>query len=199
MSLTGRVILLVGLCEMELPDRTVRLTDGGFLDWPAKGMFTAQDSEFGTIESVESAGEAVSDEAPGGRLTLLPPGVAVAGDLFRSDVQGSPLRFWLAVADRDTGLLVGDPELLFDGLIDTISIRTGKQGRFVDVEYMANAERLFFVREGNVLTSRFHNLAWPGEKGFDHTTGSGTQTPWGVADTGRGTALGNTFWGGLLS
>jgi hypothetical protein len=190
MSLADRVVLLVGLCEMVLPDRTVLLTDGGFLDWPAKGLFTAKDDEFGAIESLEYSGEAVSDEAPGGRLTLLPPGIVVAGDLFRSDVQGSAMRFWLAVADRDTGLLVGDPELLFDGLIDTISLRLGREGRFVDVEFMANAERLFFVREGNVLSSRFHELAWPGEKGFDHTTGSSVQTPWGVADQGRGSVFG---------
>jgi hypothetical protein len=190
MSLTDRIVLIVGLCEIVMPDRTILLTDGGFLDWPAKGLFTAKDVDFGAIESLEYSGEEVSDEAPGGRLTLLPPGVAAAGDLFRSDVQGSPLRFWLAVADRDTGLIVGDPELLFDGLIDTVSLRVSREGRFVDVEFMANAERLFFVREGNVLTSRFHNLAWPGEKGLDHTTGSSIQTPWGVPDPGRGSFLG---------
>jgi hypothetical protein len=186
MALTDKLIMLCGLVEIVLPDQTIRLTDGGFLDWPARGFFDAEDDTFGVIESVEPVGEAISDEAPGGRITLLPKSIAAAGDLFRSDAQGSPIRFWLAEVDRSTGLLFGTPELLFDGVIDTLSMRIGRQGRHVDIEFMAAAERLFMVREGNVLSARFHETAWPGEKGFDFCTGAGTQVPWGVPDPGRG-------------
>lgn len=194
MALSDTVILLCGLIAIELPGRTVRLTDGGFVDWSGD-MFTSEDADFGAIESVEAVSEAVSDEAPGGRLTLLPKSVAAAGDLFRTDAQGAPIRFWMAEIDRATGLLLGDPELLFDGLIDSITLRSGKQGRQVDVEFMAAAERLFMVREGNVLSTRFHNVAWPGEKGFDHCTGAQAGVPWGVPDPGRGTTF---FSGGMF-
>lgn len=185
MPFTGTVICLVGLIEIVLPGHTIRLTDGGFVDWDGN-MFTAEDATFGAIESVEAVNEAVSDEAPGGRLTLLPPKLAAAGDLFRTDAQGAPIRFWMGEVDTAAGLLVGDPELMFDGLIDSMSLKVGRNGRQVDVEFMAAAEKLFMIREGNVLSTRFHQLAWPGEKGFDHCTGVQGGVPWGVPDPARG-------------
>lgn len=198
MALTDEVIQLKGLIEIVLPSRTIRLTDGGFLYWGAN-KFTDQDEDFGTIESVEAVSETVSDEAPGGRLTLLPPGVAAAADLFQPDAQGAPIRAWLAEVDRATGLLVGTPEMLFDGMIDTLTVSSGRQGRRVEIEFMSNAERLFMIREGNVLSSRFHNVAYPAEKGFDHATGAGIQVPWGVPGPGR-SALGNLpFFGDMFA
>lgn len=180
MALDDQVLLLAGLIEIELPLRTVRLCDGGFVDWPAKGLFTSSDEDYGTIESVESVSESVSDDAPGGRVTLLPVSTAEAADLFQSSAQGAPIRFWLAEVNRATGILVGTPELLFDGMIDTMTLRIARGARAVDIEFIASAERLFFVKEGNVLSSRFHRLAWPDELGFDFCTGSGVSVPWGV-------------------
>jgi hypothetical protein len=186
-AFSGVSIVLAGLIEIALPGGTVRLTDGGFVDWDGD-MFTAEDAVFGAIESVEPVSEGISDEAPAGRLTLLPPKLAAASDLFRTDAQGSPIRFWMAEVDRATGLLVGDPELMFDGLIDSMSVRSGKDGRQVDIEFMAAAEKLFMIREGNVLSTRFHQLAWPGEKGFDHCTGVQGGVPWGTPDPARGSS-----------
>lgn len=187
MALDDKVILLAGLVEIVLPDVTVRLCDGGFVDWPARGMFRSEDAVFGTIESVDMPAEAVGDEAPGGRITLLPPKLSAAGDLFRSDAQGSAVNFWIVEVDRATGLMIGDPIARYAMAIDTIGIRVGRSGRFVDIDLISGAERLFFVREGNVLSAMFHALAWPGEKGFDFCTGAGVQVAWGVADPGRGT------------
>ncbi|HVJ69932.1 MAG TPA: hypothetical protein VM531_00235 [Sphingomicrobium sp.] len=187
MSAADKVILLAGLIEIELAGRTVRLCDGGFVNWPARGLFTSQDIELGTIQSLEAVNEAVSDEAPGGRLTLLPPSTVAAADLYQSDAQGNPVRFWLAEVDRDTGLLLADPELLFLGMIDFMTLRVNKGSRMIELEFVAAAERLFFVREGNVLSTRFHQLAWPGEKGFDHATGAQAVVPWGIPGQGRGT------------
>jgi hypothetical protein len=187
MALSDPVLLLAGLIELELPSRTVRLCDGGFVNWPARGLFTSSDSAFGTIESVEAISEAFSDEAPGARLTLLPVSTANASDLFQSSAQGRPIQFWLAEVNRQTGLVVGTPTLLFIGMIDFMTLTVGKGTRRVDVEFIAAAERLFFVREGNVLSPRFHNDAWPGEKGFNHASGTAVQTPWGVTGPSRGT------------
>lgn len=195
--LTDRVILLAGLCEIALPDVTVRLSDGGFVDWPARGMFTSADATFGTIDSIEAPAETVGDEAPGGRVTLLPPKLADAADLFRTDAQGSPVTFWLVQVDRDTGLMIGDPLAQYSLAIDTMTVRAGPQGRFVDAELMSGAERNFMTREGNVLSSTFHNRAWPGEKGFDFTTGAAVQVPWGVPDPSRGGWLFGVGGGGF--
>jgi hypothetical protein len=180
MALNSPVLLLAGLVEMQLPARTVRLCDGGFVNWSGVGNFTSSDSAFGTIESVESISEGLGDEAPGARLTLLPTSTADAAELFQSNAQGRPIRFWLAEVNRSTGALFGTPELMFWGMIDSMSVRLGQQSRRVEVEFVAASERLFFVREGNVLSPRFHQDAWPGENGFNHCTGNGVQVPWGV-------------------
>lgn len=190
MALTDTIILLVGLIEIVLPSRTVRLCDGGFINWPAKGMFTAEDADFGTVGSVEPVGEAVSDQAPGGRLTLLPPSIVEAAALFQPSAQGAPIRFWLGEVNQITGAIVGTPQLVFDGLIDTIALKTERTGRRVEIEFMAAAEKLFMVREGNVLTPRFHKAVWPGELGLDHATGVPGLVPWGTPGPGRGTVGG---------
>jgi len=194
MALNSTVLLLAGLVEMQLPSRTVRICDGGFLNWPGRGMFTANDAKFGTIESVEAISEGLGDEAPGARMTLLPRDTAEAADLFQSNAQGSPLFFWMAEVDRASGLMVGTPELLFHGMVDFMKLVVGKSTRKVEVEFIAAAERLFMVREGNVLTPRFHNDAWPGENGFNHCTGNGVQVPWGVNGPPRGSIYTTGEW-----
>src|SRR5438128_8015135 len=98
MALDDPVIWLSGLCEIDLPGRTIRLCDGGFVNWGGN-IFASEDVDFGTIDSVDSVAEAISDEAPSGKLTMLPPSVADAADLFQPDAQGSPMRFWLAEID----------------------------------------------------------------------------------------------------
>lgn len=196
MAFEANILLLAGLIEIDMPDRLLRICDGGFVKWPARGDFTSNDPEFGTIESVEAIAEAVGDEAPAGRLTLLPRETAAAADLFQSTAQGRPIRFWLAEVNRATAAVIGDPTMLFDGLIDTMTIRIGKSTRKVEVEFIAAAEKLFLIKEGNVLSSRFHNVAWPGERGFDHATGAQTAVPWGVAAPPRGMVGGGTNLGG---
>ena len=186
MALNSKIVLLAGLIELQLVSRTIRLCDGGFVNWPARGMFTSSDVDFGTIESLESISEGLGDEAPGARLTLLPTSTAEAGALFQSNAQGRPILMWLAEVDRSTGLLVGTPQLMFTGMIDSMKIAVGKAQRKVDIEFVAAAERLFLVREGNVLSPRFHQDAWPGEKGFNHCTANAVSVPWGVTGPPRG-------------
>jgi hypothetical protein len=184
--LVDQVITLAGLCSIGLPDRTVRLCDGAFVAWGVD-LFTAQDDDFGTIESIDAVAEAISDEAPSGKMTMLPPSVTEAAALFLPSAQGSPMQFWLAEIDPATGGVVGDPDLLFSGFLDTLTLQVGKDRRAVDIEFMSEAERLFWTKEGNVLSQRFHNLAWPGEGGFQFATSVPALVAWGVPGPGRGT------------
>ena len=186
MALSDQVITLAGLCEIVLPARTVRLCDGGFIVWGAN-TYSSEDSEFGVIEAIDAVSEGVGDEAPSGKLTMLPPGSVDSADLFQPDAQGSAMRFWLAEISPATGLVVGTPDLLFSGFLDTLTLRVGRGKRVLEIEFISEAERLFATKEGNVLSSRFHQLAWPGELGFDHATGVPALVPWGVPGPGRGT------------
>lgn len=177
-------LLLVGLAEITLPTKTIRLGDGGFVYWGAN-KFTSADSDFGSIESVDALEERVGDEAPGGRLTFLPNSTAAAATLSQPSFQGSPLRFWLGRVNETTGQLDGEPELIFDGELDTTTLRVGRGMRALDMEFISVAERLFNITEGNVLSPRFHKSVWPGELGFDNAHGVGTTIAWGTESPSR--------------
>ena len=197
----GARILLVSLLEIVHPVATIRLCDGGLFNWPARGAFSAIDPIYGTLGSVDPASESVGDEAPGGQFTLLPPSVAAAISLAQANAQGSPVRMWMAEANPETSALIGTPEQLFDGMIDTVTIRLSRGAAEVAIEYVSVAEKLFQIKEGNVLSDRFHQLAWSGETGFAQCTGSVTAVPWGVTGPPRGSigGGGGSFTAGTVS
>ncbi|NJC06510.1 hypothetical protein GGQ97_002303 [Sphingomonas kaistensis] len=183
---------LIALLEIEHPVATIRLCDGGFLNWPSRGTFVSRDPAYGVLGSVDPAGESVGDEAPGGRFSLLPPSPATAVSLARADAQGSPIRMWMAEANPDTGALIGAPELLFVGMIDTVSISLGRSAAEVTIEYVSEAEKLFMINEGTVLSQASHQRAWPGELGLAYATNVPLAVPWGI----NGPARGSTYYSG---
>src|SRR5690242_6788324 len=126
--------------EILHPAATIRLCDGGYINWPGRGLFDGKDANFGTLGSVEPAAEAVGDEAPGGRFSLLVPSIVSAVALARADAQGSAVRLWMGEVDTTLGTLIGEPEPLFDGQIDTVSIQLGRGSAEVMVEYVSTAE-----------------------------------------------------------
>lgn len=189
MPLADTVIWLAGLCEIALPSRTVRLCDGAFVNWPARGLFESQDTTLGTIDALSPVGDSVGDEAPQGSLTLLPPAGAAAASLFQPNAQGGAMNFWLAEVSGATGAVVGTPDLLFAGRIDTIKLMVGRTRRQVEITFMSEAERLFWTREGNVLSDRWQQSIWTGEKGLEFTSGAQVTVPWGL-NTPRGGSAG---------
>lgn len=195
---TGSIINMVGLMKVTLPSGAIRLCDGGVIWWGAD-KYTSNDPSYGAIGGLDSVQENISDEAPGSKFTLLPPSVTTAEDLFLTDAQGSAVEMWLGEYDPATGAVTGTPEKVFSGFIDSVNLRIGKEERAVEIDFMSEAERLFMIREGNVLSDRFHQSAWPGELGFEHCTGAQVAVPWGSPDPGRGsgflgTGLGTGFF-----
>lgn len=61
---------MIGLCKIELPSATVRLTDGGFIQWGAE-TFTSKDAVFGTIASIEELSEGIEAEVPALEMTMI--------------------------------------------------------------------------------------------------------------------------------
>lgn len=181
-------VMITGLAKIELPEQEIRLCDGGFVYFDAE-KYESADTDFGAIQSVDTIEERTGDEAPGGSLTFLPSSTAAAATLSNPSYQGARIRFWLGRVNAQTGLLEGTPDLVFDGELDTTTLRVGRSTRALDMSFMSIAERLFNIREGNVLSSRFHQSVWPGELGFNNTTGIGTVVAWGVeAPPSRGTS-----------
>jgi hypothetical protein len=196
MALSDAKIMLAGLAEIVLPSKTLRLCDGGFIYWDGD-KYQSSDDEFGTIESVDAVEERSGDEAPAGSLTFLPASTSAAATLSQPTFQGSPMRFWMAEVNEATGEVVGTPELLFDGELDTTTLRLSRGSRLLEMGFISVAERLFRVNEGNVLSTRFHQSIWAGELGFDNATGISTTVAWGVAGPPRGSTAPSGGGGGF--
>lgn len=183
MAFTGRILHLVSLMKIELPERTVMMCDGGFIYW-GSDLFDCMDEDFGTIGSAEAFEEKTGDEAPGGKLTFLPPSSAAAASLSNPAYQSARMRFWLGEYDPMTGRVVGTPDQTADLAIDTVTLKIGKGTRQADIEFESAARRLFMVMRGQALNDRYHQSCYPGELGMANATGMPRSTPWGAEATG---------------
>lgn len=190
MSFTGDVITLVGLYQIDLPGHTVRGCDGGFCYYSGN-KFTSDDSVIGSIAGIEAITDALGDSAPDFKMSFLPPSdeaAAVAGPGW----QNARVRLWLGELHSD-GKTVINAEQLRDGLIDYVVVSYPVNSALIELRCIDRAEKLFLTREGNVLSTRFHQTVWPGELGFDFANGLQTSVAWGAeAPTRSSTAATGT-------
>jgi len=189
-----QTVTLSGLVQIDLRGGdTLRLCDGGVVTWGVN-TFTAKDATFGGIGSLEPLSEGVGDEVPALRMTFYPESTAAATDLVQPGWQASPMRFWIAEVDRSTGAVVGTPELMFHGQLDTADLVVGIGSREITFDIVSASERLLEGNNGNTLSPRFHKFVWPGETGEDAAIGIGVTVAWGTqAPTG---GSGATYSGG---
>jgi hypothetical protein len=179
MAFTGRVLNLVSLMKIELPERTVRMCDGGFVYW-GDDLYDCIDPMFGVIGSAESFEEKTGDEAPGGKLTFLPPSSAAAASISNPTYQGARMRFWLGEYSRATGRVVGSPDQTADLAIDTVTLKANRGSRAADIEFDSAARRLFMVMRGQALNDRYHQSCYPRELGMANATAMPRSSPWGA-------------------
>lgn len=187
-----KTIALIGLMKMELPTRTVRLCDGGFIVFDGE-TYQSADDVFGTIASIDTLSEGVGDEVPALEVAFYPNGDATPADLSQPGFQTARTRFWIGEYDVDAGTLIGSPDLVFDGQLDRTQLRVGAQ-RELSASVVSLAERLFELNIGNSLNSNFHQSVWPGEKGHDNATGLSVPIAWGAVKPSSGAGV--TQWAG---
>jgi len=179
--------MLAGFFKWEAPGGTVRLCDGGTLVFDSE-RYNTKDLTFGALSGFETISEGVGDEAPAGMLTFSPAANANPEDFNGPALQGSRIRMWIGEIDRDTGLLVGDPDLQLDSLVDVTRLKLARGKRALEVDIVSRAERLFLLMEGNVLSGEFHRRIYASETGLDNALGVPTVVAWGVVGAPRGTA-----------
>lgn len=185
------IISLTGLLKIELPTADVLLCDGGFFEW-AGDTYLSRDPVFGVITSVEGLEEGVGDEVPALDLEFAPAEGAAISDLSQPGFQQSRVRLWVGEYNPDTGQIIGDPQLEFDGMLDQTSLRLSRSERTLATSVVPTAERMFQRNIGNSLSPGFQKTLFPGELGHDNATGLKTPTAWGVASppTAGGGAFG---------
>lgn len=193
-------IAIMSLVRIALPGQTIRLCDGGFIHWNGE-TYQGLDPVFGVIGDVKGVTEGVGDEIPALEMTLLPPMSSAPGDLSRPGYQNSIVQMFVGEYDQDTGSFIGNPDMLFHGQIDQVTMTTGRDRRELSLTIVSTAERLFLRNEGNTLTPRWHKSVWPGERGHDNAVGLTIPVAWGVESrpaAGSGSApVNRNAWGAV--
>jgi len=186
-------LAMAGLMQIDLPEGTVRLCDGGFFVHEAE-VFRSEDPVFGTIGSVAALSEGVGDSVPALSLTLLPPQGSAAADLSKPGHQTARVRFWLAEYNVASGAITA-ADVQFDGQIDQTVLNVGRATRELAVSVVSLAERLFEGNIGNSLNPSWHKSVWPGETGHDNATGLSKPVAWGVEAPKSGGSSSRGFYG----
>ena len=194
-ALQSRNPLLAHFLEIELPGRTIRMLDGsGFARWGDK-VFTAEDADFGKIAGFGEFTEAEGTEAPRQTVQLLPTGNAAVAALTAPSAQGSPVTIYAAAIDRQTGQVIGEPDVRFVGELDDAGFNHAQNSSLLELELATIWERLFDDNEGH----RWNNAFWthlfgPGSRAFEHTPNVNEQTHWGYNGPAKGS--GGSYGGG---
>lgn len=186
-ALAGERAIVFAAIDMDTPDRKVRLLVGGgyvTLTDSTTGLpvrYESRDDVFGVFSDIEELSDGVGNEAPSVQVTLIPPGDVETGQVSAVELQGSPFRIWLGVVDPVAGVVIGDPMLIFDGELDTATIRIDENGsRKVDYEVTSVFEEFFLANDMARLSDGFHQYLWPGELGCNNVTWVTHQIYWGT-------------------
>jgi hypothetical protein len=168
------------LIEAVLPGHILRhLVGSGEVAWNGH-VFRGRDPKFGTLVAAGNLKDGMGDEAPDWPLSFVPPDEAAAAELAAATAQGGAVRGWLAVVDRESGLVLPDPIQLFAGELDVARLRIGKGRRTVEWRCVSALEKFHDQEVGARLSDAWHRLIWPGETGLANMSGTEKTSYWGV-------------------
>lgn len=171
--------LMFGAVEILLPAYSLRLLDGSGMLAFGGHTFVGRDDTFGVLGALTGYSDGVDDQAPSLTLTLLPPDNSAMAALAAPAAQGSQLSIWVGAVDPVTGLPIPDPDLCFIGELDVATNKVGQNVRSLDISVVSIFDRFFDQDEGNCLNNGFHQLAYPGELGFEFVGLVRDPSPWG--------------------
>jgi hypothetical protein len=154
------------LVTVTLPDATIRWTDGGFVVWSGN-TYAAEDATYGVLSAVEAIEDGLTDGATVCALTVAPKNFAAVEALSDPEAQGSVVTVHLGAVNRATGVLIGEPELLFRGEIDQPRLGVSEELSLV-LDLITQEARMLEPNDQQRLTDAFHSVAFPGERGFEN-------------------------------
>ena len=177
-ALKGAAPLVCLLLKIELPGHTIRLVDGaGEVAFDAE-TYLGEDDVYGVLDNIETLSEQVGTEAPLVRLTFLPATVDALGDLTNPANQGAAVQIWFGAIGTN-GALIGEPESLFIGELDTADAEVSTERTVVAFNVASAWERLFDLGEGQRLNNAFIQSIYPGAKGAEFVIAIQRSLPWG--------------------
>jgi len=172
------------------PAYNINLIDGAgsitFAVGAVSTTFTGDDPTFGTIGTISAVSEAIATEAPRVTVTLLPPSEVAVGQLNQPQYQGAPVKIWFGLVSELDGAVIGVPELLFSGRLDTAKTTAQANVRMVELDVASVFERLFIASEGDRLTLRWQQTVHPGETGLALNNSALNDPMWGAETAKNG-------------
>lgn len=194
-ALKGAAPLVCLLLKIELAAHTIRLVDGAGEVVHGGETYTGEDEVYGVLDAVEEMTEQVGTEAPTVRFNFLPASLPALADITSPANQGSPIYVWFAAVDQALGAVVGEPELLFAGELDTAEVEAGESATVISFDAVSAWERLFEANEGHRLNNAFWQSIYPGALGMQYVTEIQRDLPWGY-DAPRPRVVSDTTGGG---
>jgi hypothetical protein len=179
-ALQAPAVTVCGLLRIDLPGYTIRLCDGSAVIAWGGDIYSGEDPRFGVIASIGQIDSGLGDAAPAVDIGFMPSSTMALADIANSNFQGARVRIWVAVIDPATGMIIGAPEQVFFGLIDTVTYAPARGKRSVEFQCVSGFERLFANNEGQRLADSFHQNIWPGELGLSNVTGITVKDAWGT-------------------
>lgn len=175
-GLGAQAPFLTILVTLALPSRTIRLTDGGFVVWAGE-TYSGRDDVYGVLGSVEEIEDGADDQATRCMVTVLPPDATAMAQLASPLAQGSPVTVHLGAVDRLTGLLIGEPDLLFRGELDFGRLSVGGSWALT-LECGTEEARQLELNADQRLSPSYHKAIWAGELGLDNLDGVKRKMNW---------------------
>lgn len=178
-ALAGPNPTTFGAIEIVLPNHTIRLLTGsGVIVFDGK-TFTGQDATYGVLNSIEDFEDGIGGQAPSLTMTLIPASTAAAVDLASPAMQGAQVSVWLGAVEPSNGLVIGEPLLIFLGVLDVPILKTGANSYLLELQMSSAFEAFFLTNNGAALSNNFHQFLWPGETGLSQVDGILHHTYWG--------------------
>lgn len=182
-AMEGPYFVSALLFDILLPERNLRLLDGVGEIYYGGNIYRGDDAVYGSIQAVDPLQEQVGTEAPTMRLKFLPKDSNALAYLTNPARQGTPINILWAVVDRNTGLILGEPYLLFAGWLDAAEGDIDTNETTITMDVASDWDLLFINGEGKRLVNAQHLETWsetPGtERGFEFVVAIQRNEPWG--------------------
>lgn len=191
---SGKARWLVQILRWTTADFTLRLTTGGFLVWNGE-LFTQRDRTYGSISDLPTFDDGVDGQNTRADIGFYPADHAALAAMADRKHQGARLEIYDCALDPDTGLLWGEPDLLFDGRADFARYIIGDSEELI-LECGTEEALLNEPHEERRLSDPFHRSVWPGELGLSHVTGVARKIYWRANEPGGSISGGGGYSGG---
>ncbi|WP_313004273.1 hypothetical protein [Brevundimonas sp.] len=170
------------LVRLDMAGGAICLTDGGFAQFDAGDgegpeIYYGRHPVYGALSSVGSIRDGAEAQTTRVPITILPASDVATAALGSPSTQGTRVQWWEGVIDPASGLLIGEPELKFDGEIDKPALKVGDSWDLT-LECGTQAERQLEPNKDWRLNDAFHQRVWPGELGLVYVDGVARKNEW---------------------